>query len=124
MEATADAPGFDYSPNTRQRIWRDAETGDIIRLLAARYATAWHTPVIKLALRHLREHEPRTRLLDWIKATAKKQGDCTESSWNGTDEDMEIVRAAAEAYELTHTNTLRLAIRQLAEHEGLVPLAE
>lgn len=122
--ATSEA--FQYSANTRHRIWRDDETEALLQILTDHYATTVRTPVIKMALRHLRATPPRTRLLEWIRANPCKSSPKAAhmSSWNGGDADMEIVRQAAEEYELTHADTLRLAIRQLAEHNGLVPLVE
>lgn len=115
------ASDFQYATGTRHRWWRDQETADLVDAMAQKWASAFSTPVVRMAIRHIEEHPPTQSQIRWIRANSKRQIDCQMTSWNGQDSELAVIRHYADLYSLSHLDVHRLAIRMLAADQGLVP---
>ena len=113
-------PTYKYTGNSRQRVMRTPDSEPLFKALQDYYCTPMQTPVLKLALRYLEEHGPDPDHLAYVRANPTQRRDCQESSWNGKQSEMEIVRRFAGELDLRHREVVRLAIRMLADENGLL----
>lgn len=107
--------------NVRHRWWIDAETKRLADVLADKQASIHRSPILKQGLRWLNEHEPTPEMVAWARETALQRKDCQMSSWIGSDSDADILRTLSQDYDLNQRDVQRLAIRVLAELEGVIP---
>lgn len=111
---------FPYSTGTRHRWWKDQETSRLADALALRHASAYLTPIVRLALRYLEANPPTPSQIQWIRDNSRRQVDCQMTSWNGQSDELSIIRRVAKQHNLSHLDVHRLAIRLLAMAEGMV----
>ena len=101
--------------------WRDAETEQLLRDVCEEMSLAQGSAALRLGLRLLARKPPTREQIEWGRAT----GPCTvRSSWREDTSSRATLERYAREYELDQRMVQRLALRVLADANGVdIPAA-